>query len=223
MQTQLLTTGAQGAAETPDAAAAAIAGNGAPSQLFTTLLVAQIKNQNPLEPADPSEFVGQLTQLSQMEALQKLASQSAGNASLLENLQQLALGAQVGSQVSVRTDSVSIGEQPLVGRFTLESGTSQASVVLSSATGQQHRIDLGPQAAGDVGFEIDPARYGIAPGRYAIRIDSDARQAPEVEVSGELLNVKFSSTGGTLLQLDTIGEVAATSITGLQGRRTTSR
>ncbi|RZI59199.1 MAG: hypothetical protein EOP37_12495, partial [Rubrivivax sp.] len=44
----------------------------ATSSLFTTLLVAQIKNQDPLSPQDPSQFVSQLTQLSQVESMQKL-------------------------------------------------------------------------------------------------------------------------------------------------------
>lgn len=38
-------------------------------QMFLKLLVAQIQNQNPLSPADPAEFLGQLTQYSMLEQL----------------------------------------------------------------------------------------------------------------------------------------------------------
>jgi len=38
-------------------------------QTFLQLLVAQIKNQNPLNPTDPTQFVGQLTSYSQLEQL----------------------------------------------------------------------------------------------------------------------------------------------------------
>ena len=38
-------------------------------QMFLKLLVAQIKNQNPLIPQDPTEFLGQLTQYSMLEQL----------------------------------------------------------------------------------------------------------------------------------------------------------
>ena len=41
----------------------AIGANGEISNLFTTLLVAQIKNQNPLEPTDPAEFVARWPRL----------------------------------------------------------------------------------------------------------------------------------------------------------------
>ena len=43
-------------------------GSSAPSeQMFLQLLVAQIKNQDPTSPQDPSQFVAQLAQFSQLE------------------------------------------------------------------------------------------------------------------------------------------------------------
>jgi flagellar hook assembly protein FlgD len=50
------------AAETP-------ASSLANKQTFLTLLVAQIKNQNPLNPADGTEFLSQLAQFSELEQL----------------------------------------------------------------------------------------------------------------------------------------------------------
>jgi flagellar basal-body rod modification protein FlgD len=38
-------------------------------QMFLRLLVAQIQNQNPLSPEDPTQFLGQLTQYSMLEQL----------------------------------------------------------------------------------------------------------------------------------------------------------
>ena len=46
----------------------AIAANGSSvSSMFTTLLVAQIKNQDPLNPTDGTQFVSQLAQFSELE------------------------------------------------------------------------------------------------------------------------------------------------------------
>lgn len=39
------------------------------SQSFLTLLVAQLKSQNPLDPMNPTEFVNQLVQFSSLEQL----------------------------------------------------------------------------------------------------------------------------------------------------------
>ena len=41
----------------------------ATKQMFLQLLVSQIKNQNPLNPADPSEFVAQLSQFTGVEQM----------------------------------------------------------------------------------------------------------------------------------------------------------
>jgi flagellar basal-body rod modification protein FlgD len=46
---------------------AGIAGSAPNSQMFLQLLVAQIKNQDPTNPADGTQFVAQLAQFSQLE------------------------------------------------------------------------------------------------------------------------------------------------------------
>lgn len=58
-----------GAEETSTESAVSGAGALASKQTFLTLLVAQIKNQNPLNPADGTEFLSQLAQFSELEQL----------------------------------------------------------------------------------------------------------------------------------------------------------
>jgi flagellar basal-body rod modification protein FlgD len=72
--------------------------------MFTKLLVAQIQNQDPLAPQDPTQYVNQLSQLSQTEALQSLSQMTTASASVLQSLQTLAMGGQVGSEVTVATE-----------------------------------------------------------------------------------------------------------------------
>ncbi|HEY4367439.1 MAG TPA: flagellar hook capping FlgD N-terminal domain-containing protein [Steroidobacteraceae bacterium] len=208
----------QGANSGSADASAGITGNGDVSQLFTTLLVAQIKNQNPLEPADPSEFVGQMTQLSQMEALQKLAAQDSTNGSMLESLQVLALGGQVGSQVMAATDSVAIDKQPVQGRFTLMDNAADVSLVLESAGGKEQRITLGTRSAGDVPFTIDPQALGLTPGTYSMRVETATKESPTVEIAGTLQNVRLSPTDGLVLNVANVGQVASGAITAFNGR-----
>ncbi|HGY91757.1 MAG TPA: hypothetical protein ENK43_11355 [Planctomycetes bacterium] len=71
---------------------------------FMKLLTTQIKNQNPLEPLQDSQFIGQLAQLSSLEeaqgqtaALQQLASALQANAGLQGLAQASSL---IGRQVS---------------------------------------------------------------------------------------------------------------------------
>jgi len=55
-------------------------GNSSISDMFTTLLAAQIQNQDPLAPMEAGQFVTQFAQLSQVEAMQSMASINAAAA-----------------------------------------------------------------------------------------------------------------------------------------------
>lgn len=59
-------------ATTPDSASEPIRGllnEDTDSQVFLQLLIAQIRNQDPLSPQDPTQFVAQLAQFSALEQL----------------------------------------------------------------------------------------------------------------------------------------------------------
>ncbi len=195
-----------------------ITGNGDMSQLFTKLLIAQIKNQNPLEPTDPSQFVSQLTQLSQVESMQQMVAQTNASASMLESMQVMALGAQVGSNVTAVADRVVVGDAVIPGRFTLESASSSTTVVLEDSTGEQRRIQLGTRTPGEVNFEIDPEALGLAPGTYSMRVETATKETPAIEVQGTLQSVRISATDGAVLQVSTLGSISASAITAFNGR-----
>ncbi|QOY95568.1 flagellar basal body rod modification protein [Massilia sp. UMI-21] len=188
--------------------------------MFTKLLVAQIRNQDPLAPSDPSQFVNQLSQLSQTEALQNLAQTTSASASVLQSLQVLAMGAQVGSEVSVETSRVRLAEDKLSGTVQLGGASSVTNLVLTGADGQQHRISLPSHGAGNLPFTIDPVALGLAPGNYSIAAEAADGTRPAVEVTGRLDGVRMSAAGGILLQVAGIGDVAPSAITGFNGKAT---
>ncbi|VXB34723.1 flagellar hook capping FlgD N-terminal domain-containing protein [Massilia sp. 9I] len=186
--------------------------------MFTKLLVAQIRNQDPLAPSDPSQFVNQLSQLSQTEALQNLAQTTSASASVLQSLQVLAMGAQVGSEVSVETNRVRLDGDKVSGNIQLGGMSSATNLVLTGVDGQQHRISLPSHGAGSLPFTIDPAALGLAPGNYSISAEASDGTKPAVEVSGRLDSVRMSANGGILLQVAGIGEVDPSMVTGFNGK-----
>ncbi|MBU0602986.1 MAG: flagellar basal body rod modification protein [Gammaproteobacteria bacterium] len=201
----------------------AIAGSeGSISDLFTTLLVAQIRNQNPLEPTDPSDFVNQLTQLSQVESLQSLAQQTGANAAILGSLQVLALGAQVGSEIMVNTSSFNVGSEAVRGVFTLESSSAKTTMVLTGPDGVDRRIDLGTHAAGEVDFVVDPAELGLPAGAYTMKIETETGETPLTEIAGRLVSVRMAGSGDVALNISGLGEVSPSYITRFNGRTATS-
>lgn len=187
------------------------------TNMFLKLLVAQIKNQDPLDPADASEFVNQLTQLTQTQSLQDLVAQGTTFASLMDSMQVLSLGAQVGTELSVRTSSVAIGSDVVNGSFDLASSSATTTVVLTDALGVKHSVSLGSRAAGAASFAIDPAQLGLAAGTYSIAVETSSGEAPGVDIAGQLQSVKVSGSSGVVLKVANVGDVASSAVTGFNG------
>ena len=184
--------------------------------MFTKLLVAQIQNQDPLSPQDPTAYVNQLSQLSQTEALQNLSQSSSANASLLQSLQTLAMGGQVGAQVTVATSTVQLDQDQVSGAVQLDGVSSGTNLVLTGPDGQQHTIALGA-GSGVQAFTIDPVALGLPAGHYTIQAKPSDGSSPQVEIAARLNSVRVTSAG-VVLQVAGIGQVDPSAITGFNGK-----
>ena len=185
--------------------------------MFTKLLVAQIQNQDPLAPQDPTTYVNQLSQLSQTESLQNLSQMTSANASILQSMQTLAMGSQVGSEVTVATNALKLDGGKVHGTIQLNGASSATTLVLTGLDGQQHTIDLGAHGSGSQSFTIDPDALGLPPGTYAIQAKPSDGTSPQIEVAARLNSVRVAN-GGVVLQVANVGEVAPSSITGFNGK-----
>ena len=186
--------------------------------MFTKLLVAQIRNQDPLAPSDPATFVNQLSQLSQTEALENMTQTTAASATMLQSLQVLAMGGQVGSQVSVETGRVELGDSKISGSVRLEGASTLTHVVLTDIAGKQTRIELPPHGIGGQDFTIDPAELGLPPGKYSIAAEASDGTEPPIEINGRLNSVRLDASGGILMQVAGVGDVEPGWITGFNGK-----
>ncbi|MES2258620.1 MAG: flagellar hook capping FlgD N-terminal domain-containing protein [Pseudomonadota bacterium] len=219
MQTNLFTNNASNTAAS-SATTNPLANGNETTQMFTKLLVAQIKNQDPLSPSDPSQFVSQLTQLSQTESMQSLSNLTSANASVLQSMQTLALGAQVGSNVTASATEVQLGTTPVQGQVTLSSSSSQTTLVLVGSDGHEHKVTLGSQAAGAVPFALDPTALGLPSDTYKMRVETSTKENPPLELVGRLNSVRLGSGGAVLLNVSNVGEIAPTAITAFNGKST---
>ncbi|WP_225772724.1 flagellar hook assembly protein FlgD [Pseudomonas sp. Marseille-Q5115] len=124
---------------------------------FLQLLVTQMKNQNPLDPQDNSEFVAQLAQFSSVEGINNLNDTVSGLAGNYTSTQALQASALVGHSVLAQTDSTVVNTaNGLSGQFDLASASTNATVKVYDASGNLVKnIDLGTQAAGTVSFDWD--------------------------------------------------------------------
>lgn len=215
METSLF-TGSNGSASNTGKAVASQ--NNATQDMFTKLLVAQIRNQDPLAPTDPSQFVNQLTQQAQTEAMQNLSTLTSANASVLQSMQVLALGAQVGSEVMVNSNTVQLESSKVSGSIALSSNSSKTTLTLKDAFDKEYTLELGAKSAGSAAFTIDPAKLGMPAGTYTMTVTTSSGEKPSVDIAGKLSSVRLSATGSMILNVANLGEVSPGAITGFNGK-----
>ncbi len=123
---------------------------------FLTLLVTQLKNQDPLKPMDSTSFVAELAQFSQLE-------QSSKQVTLLENslaqqadALQYTLLPMVGRSVQIEGSLINLNSGPATLTYALERDASTVRVTILDQQGQAIRtLDLGTQGAGKQDVQWD--------------------------------------------------------------------
>ncbi|RYE62266.1 MAG: flagellar basal body rod modification protein [Oxalobacteraceae bacterium] len=144
-------------------------------------------------------------------------SHNIANASILQSLQTLAMGGQVGSDVTVVTDHVKLDGAKINGSINLLGASSATNLVLTGMDGQQHMVALPAHGSGEQAFTIDPDALGLAPGTYSIKAQPSDGSAPQVEVAARLNSVRVTGAG-VVLQVAGIGEVDPSTVTGFNGK-----
>jgi flagellar basal-body rod modification protein FlgD len=154
---------------------------------FLNLLVAQLKNQDPLKPMDSSSFVAELAQFSQLEQssnqsalLQK--SLDAQNASLQYSLLPL-----IGRGVSIQGAVIQLGTTPATLDYSLGQDAASVNLSILNASNQVIRAGtLGPQGTGAqqaVWDGQDQKGTTMPPGIYTYAITALNAQGQEVPVT----------------------------------------
>lgn len=176
---------------------------------FISLMVAQIQNQDPLNPLDGTEYVGQLAQFSQVQSTENMANIMQSNMVRLDNMQVLSTAGLVGQTVHVYGNEVELSERIQHGKVELAHSSNQVNLVVTDAFGQSSKVPLGAHPAGEVDFSIDPEELGLKPGRYSLSVEvQDGQQSPNILLSGQVENVKISGSSGTsFVNIEGVGSV----------------
>jgi flagellar basal-body rod modification protein FlgD len=180
-------------------------------QDFLKLLVAQLKNQDPLAPQDNTQFVSQLAQFSSLQAamgtntrLDTITSQNQGSANT-------AVISLIGKKATVKGSLVTApgsGIAVPVG-FTLAAATASTNVSIQDSTGKVVRtITIGAKNAGLVKTSWDgrdDSGNVMPAGTYAISVQAKTQDGGAVsvtqETTGQVQSVAFDK-GYPVLTLD---------------------
>ncbi|MBZ5755673.1 flagellar hook assembly protein FlgD [Pseudomonas sp. S5(2021)] len=188
---------------------------------FLELLVAQLNNQNPLEPQENGDFIAQLAQFSTVEGVEKLNSSMETILSGYQSSQALQASSLVGRKVIVPTSKAVVDtSETFKASAVLPDSSSNVYVNVYNSSGTAvSRINLGAQQAGNVAFMWDGKDASgnlLPPGTY--RFEAQATYAGEAKGLNTLLpanvdSVTLGQNGGELmLNLAGIGSIALSQV-----------
>lgn len=104
---------------------------------FLTLLVTQLKNQDPLKPTDNTEFVSQLAQFSQLEQTAKQADLLQKSLDAQAATLQFTLLPMVGRKISIEQPLVQLGAGPASISYELEKSAAKVRLTIMD---EQNRV-----------------------------------------------------------------------------------
>ena len=103
---------------------------------FLTLLVAQLKNQDPLKPDDPTAFTAQLAQFSSLEQLTNLNKSMEGLTTAQTNSERLSSLSLIGKDVSYNGGTITLEGKPVDIGYQLDGTASSVTLSIQDANGK---------------------------------------------------------------------------------------
>jgi flagellar basal-body rod modification protein FlgD len=171
---------------------------------FLKLLVAQMQNQDPMNPLDNAQVTSQMAQINTVSGIDKLNKTVAGLNSQLVQLQALQGVTLVGHDVTVAGDRLSVadGSGVGVGGFELSGAADNVKVEILNAAGKvSGTLNLGAMSSGKHSFEWPSGSVQDADG-YRFRVSATSGSASVL--SGTLMRdrVDAVSSSGNALNLE---------------------
>jgi flagellar basal-body rod modification protein FlgD len=179
---------------------------------FLTLMLAQLKNQDPTSPVDSNQFLNQLASLSTVQGITQLNTSFASLSSSLTSNQAMQASTLLGHHVLVSSPTAALAANGSVtGAISVPQTTSQAVLNISTSSGVLIRqIDLGAQSKGLANFTWDGKQQdgSQAPaGQYTLSAQfagATSGTAASTYVNGTVQSVTMGA-GQTGLTLDVSG------------------
>lgn len=170
---------------------------------FLKLMLTQLKNQDPMNPQDTEQMMGQIAQFTTASGVNELKSQFQEFFEHMRSDQSLRAAQLIGREVLTERDA---GHLPQEGDFEailqLDSSASNLTVEIANENGERvHREQLGQVAEGEHPYVWDGTNENgqrLPQGEYQLRAyreDGDSREAVGTLVGAEVTSVSMGKDG----------------------------
>ncbi len=208
---------------------------------FLTMMVAQLQNQDPLNPMEASEFSSQLAQFSQLEQLLNLNETMTSMKDAFEDKSEGDVTSYIGKEVVGDVDSMSVKSGSASAGFYNLPGPGEVRVEVYDSSGNIVKaMFLGQKEAGSHTIQWDGTDYNgelVPDGTYSYSVGADMGygfEEVETTVSGIVEGIVFSGekpflvvdgvwiNPDSLLQVKQVSEGNSGSIIDYLGKNVTS-
>lgn len=139
---------------------------------FLLLLVAQLKNQDPMNPQDGTEFTAQLAQFSQLEQLTNVNESMQGLTTMSSEMGRLSALGLIGGEVIAQTDNFHYNGETMELGYRLEAPADDVKLYVLSESGatlatiSAQETDTGQyfinwDGYSDYGMPLEPGDYSL--------------------------------------------------------------
>jgi flagellar basal-body rod modification protein FlgD len=181
---------------------------------FLTLLVAQLKNQDPLNPLDNAQVTSQMAQVSTVQGIEKL---NGTMGAMLNQIQIMQAGSLTGKDVMIDGNGLTVGgEAPARGGYEVPQGMTNVKIEVRNAQGAVIATIPQPSTPGIHTFTWDGSTSAgtAAPGNYTFTVSGTAGgQTGNLttyavdRIAGVIPNAsgpRLSLAGGSTISLDAV-------------------
>jgi len=187
---------------------------------FLKLLVAQLNNQDPMNPLDNAQMTSQIAQINTVTGIQQLndtVNKFAGQLAVQQLVQGSSL---VGHQVLVEGDTLAVDVKSgqATGGFDLADSAASVTVQVLDASGKQiGSVDLGALPAGRHGFAWDASSYqGSSAPRFQVVANNGTATVAATTLAAQQVSAVSVSNGALQLQLSDGSSVAQSAVKAVQ-------
>ncbi len=190
-------------------------------EAFLKLLVAQLENQDPLDPLENTEFVAQLAQFSSLEGIQNLQLEMGNVSDNIASLKNFSVSSLVGRVVTTEGDAFDYRGEPVSLGYELEGSAEEVLLTVHDASGRTVRsisTQGGPAGSYQAVWDgRDSNGNLLGPGAYSFTVSALDGQGTPVKVVPYTSDIvtgvyyedgkPYLSVGSNLVPIDKVKEI----------------
>jgi len=170
---------------------------------FLKLLVAQLNNQDPMNPMDNAQMTSQMAQINTVSGINQLNETVKSLSSQFNALQVMQGTGMIGHDVMVKSNTLSVSDGKAKGAVSLTANADKVSVQILTPGGKLlDTVNLGAMTAGQHSFTWDASNYkGTASPVFKIVATSGKQAVDATALAQDTVTAVGSNNGSMSIQL----------------------